>query len=108
MAGSAPPAQPAATSGARNPAPAAPAVAPWRALAIGAAGVAALCAVTPYNDYRLHNTFLYGNHLPAGALLLFAALTLALNPALRTHAPRWTLGRGELLLIWAMLTCGAG
>lgn len=81
---------------------------PWRAMAIGAAGVALLCAVTPYNDLRLRNTFLYGNHLPIGGLFLFALLTMILNPALRRAWPRLALRPGELLLVWAMLTTGAG
>lgn len=81
---------------------------PIRAIAIGAVGVAALCAITPYNDLRLQNTFLYGNHLPIGALCLFAGLTMLLNPWLRRTCPQTALSRGELLLIWVMLTCGAG
>lgn len=81
---------------------------PRRALAVGAVGVAFLCALTPYNDYHLHNTFLYGNHLPIGGLFLFAVLALAVNPLLRRRVPRWAFQPGELLLIWAMLTCGGG
>lgn len=90
------------------PAPGPVYAAPWRAFVVGACGVAFLCAITPYNDYRLHNTFLYGNHLPVGGLCVFALLTLALNPRLLRRAPRWAFQPGELLLIWAMLTCGAG
>jgi hypothetical protein len=71
-------------------------------------GVALLCAITPYNDYKLKNTPLYGNHLPIGCLFLFALLALALNPLLRRFLPRCALRSGELLLIWAMWTAGAG
>src|SRR5262245_30161708 len=81
---------------------------PWRALLIGICGVIFLCALTPYNDYHLHNTFLYGNHLPIGGLFVFAMLAMVVNPLLRRLAPRWAFRPGELLLIWAMLTCGAG
>src|SRR5581483_11434164 len=81
---------------------------PLRAIAIGTGGVALLCAITPYNDYHLHNTFLYGNHLPIGGLFVFAVLVMAVNPLLRRYLPRWAFRPGELLLIWAMLTCGAG
>jgi len=77
-------------------------------MVVGALGVALLCAITPYNDLRLQNTFLYGNHLPIGGLCLFALLAMAVNPWLARHRPSLALGRGELLLIWVMLTCGAG
>jgi hypothetical protein len=90
------------------PAPQRAYLAPWRAMALGACGVALLCAITPYNDYKLKNTPLYGNHLPIGALFLFALLTLALNPLLRRWLPRMAFRPGELLLVWAMLTTGAG
>jgi hypothetical protein len=91
-----------------NPAPEPARLAPWRALALGAGGVALLCAITPYNDYRVKNTYLYGCHLPIGGLFLFALLAMALNPLLRRYAPRRALRPGELLLVWAMLTTGAG
>jgi hypothetical protein len=81
---------------------------PWRGIVIGSVGVACLCAITPYNDYHLHNTYLYGNHLPIGALFVFTLLAMAVNPLLRRCVPRWAFQPGELLLIWAMLTCGAG
>ncbi len=81
---------------------------PLRAIVIGGVGVAVLCAVTPYNDLRLQNTFLYGNHLPIGGLCLFSLLAMAVNPWLATRRGRPVLSKGELLLIWVMLMCGAG
>ena len=96
-----------AASEAAPPLPMPVSVLPWRAMTVGACGVAFLCAITPYNDYHLHNTFLYGNHLPIGGLFVFAVLAMAVNPLLRRRAPRWAFRPGELLLIWAMLTCGA-
>lgn len=81
---------------------------PWRSLAIGALAVAFLCALTPYNDYHLKNTYLYGSHLPVGGLCIFALLAMAVNPLLRRYLPRGALKSGELLLIWVMMTCGAG
>src|SRR4051812_41373876 len=38
----------------------------WRSVLIGLAGVVLICALTPYNDYALNNTFLVGNNLPVG------------------------------------------
>ena len=78
-----------------------------RPLAIGVIGVALLCAVTPYNNFYLKGTFLYGNHLPVGALFLWLVLEQLVNPVLRRFAPRLALTGGELLLIWAMWTAGA-
>jgi hypothetical protein len=83
-------------------------VRPWRALALGVVGVVALCAATPYNNFKLKNTFLYGNHLPIGALFAFFALLFVVNPLLRRHRPQLALLPGELLLIWAMWTVGGG
>lgn len=81
---------------------------PWRATALGTAGVGLLCAATPYNNFYLQNTFLYGNHLPVGALFLFFVLLFVVNPLLARRAPRWALSPGEILLVWAMWTAGAG
>src|ERR1051325_1760399 len=81
---------------------------PWRAMVIGVCGVALLCAITPYNDFKLKNTPLYGNHLPIGGLFLFAVMALAVNPLLRRFLPRRALNPGEMLLVWVMWTTGAG
>src|SRR5438094_718624 len=54
-----------------------------RAVAIGLLCVAGLCAAVPYNDYRLQNTFLYGNHLPVAGIFLLMLLTLGVNALLR-------------------------
>src|SRR5204862_3913381 len=81
---------------------------PWRAMALGVLGVTALCAATPYNNFKLHNTFLYGNHLPVGALFGFFVLLFLINPLLRRFAPRLHWRPGELLLVWAMWTVGGG
>lgn len=97
-----------ASTSQQHTAPAPRLISPIRAFIIGACGVALLCAVTPYNDFRLKNTFLYGNHLPLGGLFLFALLIFGIQPLLRRNAPQHAFRPGELLLIWAMLTCGAG
>lgn len=82
-------------------------VRPARALLAGAAGVAVLCAITPYNDYHLKNTFLYGNHLPIGALCLFTVLAWLVNPLLRRVRPALALNTAELLIAWSMWATGA-
>lgn len=80
---------------------------PAVAILVGAGGVAFLCAITPYNDYHLKNTFLYGNHLPIGALCLFTLLAWLLNPLLRRLRPSLALNTAELLIAWSMWATGA-
>src|SRR5260370_18158946 len=86
----------------------APLARPWAGLALGAAGVVGLCLITPFNDYRLKNTYLYGNHLPIGGLFLFSLLALLYNPLARRCCRRLALSSADLLVFWAMVTTGAG
>ena len=80
----------------------------FRAGFVGLAGVALLCAITPYNDYHLHQTLLYGNHFPIGCLFLFTFLVLGVNTAIRRFSPSRAFRQQELLVVWAMLICGGG
>lgn len=80
----------------------------WRSALIGILGVTLLCAVTPYNDYRLHQTYLYGNHFPIGSLFLFILIVLVLNTLIRWSRPASALTQMELLTIWAMFITGSG
>ncbi len=75
---------------------------------VGIAGVVLLCAITPYNDYHLHQTLLYGNHFPIGCLFLFTFLALGVNTFLRRFFPGREFRQQEMLVVWAMLICGAG
>lgn len=79
-----------------------------RSAIIGIVGVALLCAITPYNDFYLHQTYLYGNHFPVGSLFFFLILVLVINTLLRRFRKLWALSQPELLTIWAMLTTGCG
>ena len=79
----------------------------WRSALLGVAGVAALCRITPYNDFHLHQTYLYGNHFPLGCLFLFI-LFVGINRIVRLVSRRSALRGPELLLIWAMLISGSG
>ncbi len=80
----------------------------WRSAIIGLGGVALLCAITPYNDFHLHQTYLYGNHFPLGCLFLFTVLVVVVNQALRRIRRSFALRQQELLVVWAMLVCGSG
>ncbi|HYE05058.1 MAG TPA: DUF6785 family protein [Planctomycetota bacterium] len=75
-----------------------------RAIAIGCALSAAAAWLTPWNDWFLHNAYLYNNHLPpivTGMLLVFA---LAINPLLGARR----LVRGEMIVITSMLLVVGG
>jgi len=74
----------------------------------GLIGVVLLCAITPYNDYHLHQTLLYGNHFPIGCLFLFTFLVLGVNTFLRRFFPSREFRQQEMLVVWVMLICGAG
>ena len=45
--------------------------------------VAAMCAVTPYNNYFLQNTKIAGNHLPAGSIFGVLLLVFLVNVPMR-------------------------
>lgn len=80
----------------------------WRSALIGLGGVTLLSAITPYNDYHLHQTYLYGNHFPVGCLFLFIVIVLVVNTLLRLLRPASALAQIELLTIWAMFITGSG
>src|SRR5690606_2314182 len=90
-----------------RPSPSAPRALTWRSITIGMAGVAGLCLLTPYNDYVLWNSFLVGNSLPLGAVMLLFLLAALVNGPLSRWKPAWMLTRGELGIIMAMMLVGS-
>src|SRR4051812_20455204 len=79
-----------------------------RSVLIGLLCVAGLVAAVPYNDYRLQNTFLYGNHLPIGGIFLLMLLTLGVNSFLYRFRPGRVLRVSELAVIWSMILVAGG
>jgi hypothetical protein len=79
-----------------------------RSVLIGALCVTVLCGAVPYNDYRLQNTFLFGNHLPIAGIFLLSLLTLGVNAFLFRYRPRSVLRVPELAVIWSMILVGGG
>lgn len=73
-----------------------------RSVLLGLAGVVFICALTPYNDYAMGNTFLVGNFLPIGMLLFFAFFLLLVNAPLWRWNPRRALPAGELSVALGM------
>jgi hypothetical protein len=79
-----------------------------RAVTLGIICAVLLCAVTPYNDFKVGATYLAGNQFPIGALFVLLVLALGVNPLLRRFAPTRTFHRGELLTVWILILVASG
>lgn len=78
----------------------------WRALTLGFFGVLLINLITPYNDYVLFNTFVVGNGLPLGAMLLFFVVAVFVNAPLSRYWPDRALSSGEMGIAMAMVLVG--
>lgn len=78
-----------------------------RAVALGLLGTAVLCALTPYNNFKLGATLLGGNQFPA-VVLFVLLLLIGVNVALRRFRPAWVFAPGELLTVWTLLLVSSG
>lgn len=78
----------------------------WRSILLGSLAVAATCALVPYNDYVVENTFLVGSFFPPALVLAILVLVVGINAPLRLFAPHRALSKGELGTILAMLLAG--
>ena len=58
----------------------------WRSVSLGLMGVVTICGLTPYNDYALNNTFMVGNNLPLGVVMLLFIMTTCINGPLSRWA----------------------
>jgi hypothetical protein len=79
----------------------------WRAFIIGLLAVAGLCYLTPINDYAVGNTFLTGNHFPAGVFFVIFVLLFLVNPLARLIRRGWGLRQSELMLVTSMMLVSA-
>ena len=78
-----------------------------RAVAIGLLCAAGLCALTPYNDYKVAATYLAGNQFPIGAIFVLFLLVL-LNAPLHALRPKAAFSQGELLTVWTLILVASG
>ncbi len=78
----------------------------WRSVGLGLLGVLLICSITAYNDYVLFNTFVVGNNLPLGAMLLFFVFAVGINAPLSRFAPDRALTSGELGVAFGMVLVG--
>jgi hypothetical protein len=74
----------------------------WRSVGLGTLLVAVVCAITPYNDYVINNSFLTGNFFPP-ALVLSLLTMVGINGLVNKHKPRVALSGGEMGVVTAML-----
>jgi hypothetical protein len=74
----------------------------WRSILLGLLGVTIICGLTPYNDYALNNTFLVGNNLPIGVVMLSCVFFLLINAPLHRWLPKQALTSGELAVALSM------
>lgn len=75
----------------------------WRSLLLGLIGVVVICGLTPYNDYALNNTFLVGNNLPLGVVMLTFFFAVGVNGPLSRFRPRHALTSGEMAVAFSMM-----
>jgi hypothetical protein len=73
-----------------------------RSILLGLIGVVLICGLTPYNDYALNNTFLVGNNLPIGVVMLSFLFVLLVNAPLHRWWPKQALSSGELSVALSM------
>ena len=78
----------------------------WRSVTLGMVGVLLICLITPYNDYVLANTYVVGNNLPLGPMLLFFIFAIFINAPLSRYAPAHALTSGEIGVAFAMVLMG--
>lgn len=74
-----------------------------RSILIGLLGVIFICGLAPYNDWAVSNTFMIGNFLPIGLVLVLLVVVLVVNSILRAVGPKHVIREAELAVITAML-----
>jgi hypothetical protein len=79
----------------------------WRSVLIGLVLASALCAITPYNDFVIVNTYIAGNHFPVGAVAVLLLLALLNVIALRKRG-RALLRAREVAVIYIIIMVTSG
>lgn len=74
----------------------------WRSVTLGLVGAITICLVTAFNDYAMNNTFLVGNNLPIGLVLLLFFLAVLVNGPLSRLRPKLALSSGEMAIAFSM------
>ncbi len=75
----------------------------WRSVTLGLLGTILISGGTAYNDHAMNNTFLIGNNLPLGVIMLTFLFVLAVNGPLSRWKPKTALSAGELCVALSMM-----
>lgn len=75
----------------------------FRSVLLGLLGTILICGLSPYNDYVLNNTFLVGNNLPLGVIVLLFLFVLLVNTPLRARGSTQALSQSELAVAFGMM-----
>jgi len=79
----------------------------WRSVLLGFVLAGGLCALTPYNDYVVGNTYIAGNHFPVGATAVLLLLSL-LNLVLHRLRGRALLSLRETAVVYIVIMVTSG
>ncbi len=80
-----------------------------RSVLLGLLCSAVLCAITPYNDFKVAATFISGNQFPLGAIFVLMLLSGVCNPLLRKiKQERLIWSQTEMLVVWVIILVAAG
>ncbi len=75
----------------------------FRSLLLGLLGGIALCAFAPYNDWAMNNTFLIGNNMPLGAIMLTFLFVVLVNGPLSRYWPSKALTSFEAAVAFMVM-----
>ncbi|MBU0607525.1 MAG: hypothetical protein KKI08_06540, partial [Armatimonadetes bacterium] len=82
-----------------------------RAGILGAVLLAALLALTPYNDYFIRGSYMANHHVPVAASFVLLLLCLIINPVLTAIGRRGVkaaFSTRELAVVWGMMAVSSG
>ena len=80
----------------------------WRSVTLGTLIIAAICALTAYNDHVVVNTFLIGSYLPLALVLMLFLVVIVGNSFLHRFRPTSALSSRELSIVVLMTLLGCG
>jgi hypothetical protein len=75
----------------------------WRSVSLGLLWTVLICGLTYYNDNAMNNTYLVGNNLPLGVIMLVFLFVLCVNGPLSKWKPELALSAGELCVALSMV-----
>jgi len=79
----------------------------WRSVVLGLLLGGGLCALTPYSDYIVKNTYMAGSHLPIGAMAVLFLLAL-LNLVIYRVRGRALLHLREIAVVYVIAMVASG